>query len=619
NYKTNILKVTGNNVKIFNLTFINSKYSGFDIPIRGENDNNVIAAGITRTILKVSYDESPVCWSGNNGLIDNCIFANNTALNGGAIKWSGNNGVINNSIFIDNVARGVGGAIYIAGNNNKLVNTIILNSTSQLTGESIYLDHKSKTFTFTNCTTDNSIFLIDGNYLGIDVDKYLKYTYYSEIADKYINLIPIMYEAIMLGFAKLDDELVVYAQYMNETGDFTFSAIKSFNEVDIEYQKNYVFKNTTLNDAFESLINDNYKNTYVYTKSVSVTNTGTYEFICHSLVDDLFKSKDIGNIILSHDRFKYNPDVSFVLNVFYAPGSVFESNAQWVSYSGYSVVNIFGNGAKIKATSKDRDENKWIVTSPNQVYTINNLTVEGFNTAIDNREGYCVLNNVVFNNNRMDYIIERDWGAAILNTGYIICENCRFTNNYAKNGGAIFNQGFLSLNNCTFKGNTAYGCGDNVCVGDGGRVQFNGMNLTGDFGPVYFAESMSATESTILSALAPAIASIAGVVVAAFTFNPGIGIIAGFGVGTLVGAAFSGAIISQHYDVNFNRLETALTITIESALAGGFGGFESVCGHFASDVLKTAGISLTISLFGEAVLCGEIGAISGLIINAKES
>ena len=55
NYKTNILKVTGNNVKIFNLNFINSKYSGFDIPIRGENDNNVIAAGITRTILKVFY------------------------------------------------------------------------------------------------------------------------------------------------------------------------------------------------------------------------------------------------------------------------------------------------------------------------------------------------------------------------------------------------------------------------------------------------------------------------------------------------------------------------------------------------------------------------------------
>ena len=48
---------------------------------------------------------------------------------------------------------------------------------------------------------------------------------------------------------------------------------------------------------------------------------------------------------------------------------------------------------------------------------IYNLTVEGFNTAIDNRDGYCVLNNVALNNNRMDYIIDRDDGAAILNGG----------------------------------------------------------------------------------------------------------------------------------------------------------------------------------------------------------
>ena len=57
----------------------------------------------------------------------------------------------------------------------------------------------------------------------------------------------------------------------------------------------------------------------------------------------------------------------------------------------------------------------------------------------------------------MNYLVERDYGAAIRNAGVCTCNNCTFTNNFAKYGGAIFSQGTLELNNCTFKANTGYG------------------------------------------------------------------------------------------------------------------------------------------------------------------
>ena len=137
NHMTNLFKVTGNNVKIFNLTFVNSKYSSIEFPVISKNENG---NELSTLIVRKTEDLSPVCWTGDDGLISGCIFSYNEALNGGAIKWSGNNGIINNSLFLNNIARGVAGAIYITGINNSVCNAFVINSTSQLTGEAIYLD-----------------------------------------------------------------------------------------------------------------------------------------------------------------------------------------------------------------------------------------------------------------------------------------------------------------------------------------------------------------------------------------------------------------------------------------------------------------------------------------------
>lgn len=167
-----------------------------------------------------------------------------------------------------------------------------------------------------------------------------------------------------------------------------------------------------------------------------------------------------------------------------------------------------------------------------------------------------VLDYVNFFNNRMDYLIERDWGAAILNTGIISCIGCSFTDNYAKNGGAIFNQGLVSATDCIFSGNKAYGKGNDICVGDGGQVIINGeiIESSSQSAQVYFAESMSEFESYGLGMLSFVVSFAAGAIAGVITANPVVGIAVGALVGTLVGGGTAALIISRQYDVNFNKL-----------------------------------------------------------------
>ena len=213
------------------------------------------------------------------------------------------------------------------------------------------------------------------------------------------------------------------------------------------------------------------------------------------------------------------------------------------------------------------------------LFMANDLTVKKFNTAIECLSGTCTFNNIKFDENRMDYYVDRDWGAAILNTGIIVCNNCTFTNNYAKYGGAVFNQGFIGLNNCTFKGNTAYGTendvhiGNNVCIGDGGCVQVDNKNITSDTSIVYFAKSISMAKSTALVILSAVATFGAAFVVGALTLNPAAGILTGLAVGVGMGSLTTYTIVSQTYDVNHDRATTALIVIGSSVIAGVIGGY----------------------------------------------
>ena len=553
-----IFKVTGNNVKIFNFTFTNSHPQ--------ENGYGKVM--------------SPVYWSGNDGSLSNCLFYENAATNGGAVTWRGDNGIIDNCVFVNNTATGVGGGVYVDYCQGTLIsNCLFLNTTSLTTGEAVFLDRTSKRTTFENIFLDNIRPLIEGKQAEISIDYYSNQEYNSYITDINVNIIPLIYSSIAVGgIQTMDNGISYYAQYFNDTYEFVFTVTREFEEYGIYYSKDYIFNNITtgFNEVFNNLFNENYSNEISIIVN-RIVNTGidynnvrgtSYSYCTKAISAQL--DTDIKNC-------KHLKSTVKALNVVFTKTLTITNPDPWnLKEMGFNVVNINGNDSTIKGSFKERNEDKWGVIGENEVFTASNITITGFNTAIENMGGFCIFNNVKFLENKMDYMIDRDWGAAILNIGNIICNNCTFEKNSAKNGGAIFNQGFIDLENCTFINNNARGKGDNVCVGDGGKVMINGQNITSDNSIVYFAESMSAATSTWIAIGAIAVSYVAGLIAGAvsglFTANPVVGVLVGAAVGAGIGSLAAGWIISEHYDINFNRLKTAIILIAGCSLSGAVGG-----------------------------------------------
>ena len=624
-----IFKVTGNNVKISNLTFVYSHPNG-DIVVSEDSPSYY------------KFQESPVSWYGDGGVLTNCNFQDNTATNGGAVSWKANNGVIEDCQFINNTANGVGGAIYICGENNTLSNLNFINCRSELSGEAIYFDRNRKNIKFNNLTAnENAILFIDGKAVDIDVN-YLYYTYLMNVGGKctykgyMVDIIPQIYKCLIYG-AATDEYHTYYCNYINETGDFTLNIhtnYGNFNEYlkGLEYLNELHFNIAGFNDIYTQLFSRDFKEFSTEIATVFVNNYDDYK----SIFTKEMYIPTLEALCENHTR---------ALNVVLAKNLFIQSTYCFnVKELGYDIINVEGNGSTIQAVTGSRDEFRWAITAEGYIFTASNIQVEGFNQAILNH-GTCILKNVKLHNNRMDYWFERDWGAAILNTGYVLCTNCSFTNNYAKNGGAIFNQGILELNNVIFENNEAYGEGNDVCVGDGGIVRIDGRDISLETSKnielmadinnndenasvimpyVYFAESMSVGTSALISGFGIALAAIAGLVAGSLTCNPVVGVAVGLAVGALVGGATAGIIISQHYDVNYNRMKTALTLTIEGAMGGAIAGGVSAYMNSLIDFYRnglvhfentdtTSLISYGIST-GITVVFGGIGGLSGYLI-----
>ena len=257
-----IFKIIGNNVKISNLTFINSQpyEPPNSIPINDKMDKTY------------TYNPSPICWYGNNGIISDCTFENSKATLGGSISWRGNNGLISNCSFINSTAQTVGGAIYIGGEHNTLINDSFVDSHSILTNEAIYTDYTRKDLTIENgkfetcgkIIDDGARYNVDLSNLGVSVDSY--------VTDIKIDLVNILYSAMMNGgITYLDDGISYYDQY-TPTHDFILTISRDFNDYGITYKKDYIFNDIwgDLNQVFDLLYDGNFKNeiTFIVNKTV---------------------------------------------------------------------------------------------------------------------------------------------------------------------------------------------------------------------------------------------------------------------------------------------------------------------------------------------------------------
>ena len=172
--KSVLFSVYGKNVKIYNLTCINSCY---DNPKVAEYDSYSVKNG-----------RSAINWEGDNGELSDCIFSGNSArVMGGAISWNGKDGLISDSVFLNNTAGVIGGAIYLSNSNNAVDNCVFLNSNSKMGGDGIYVDRNHKNcdvfaaYNGKRLVMDGSITNIDVNYFIVFLEKFIPYEIQSYI------------------------------------------------------------------------------------------------------------------------------------------------------------------------------------------------------------------------------------------------------------------------------------------------------------------------------------------------------------------------------------------------------------------------------------------------------
>ena len=561
-----IFRITGNNVKIYNLTFINSQPKGlsYSIPINDQLD------------VQYSHNPCPICWFGNNGIISNCKFKNTKATVGGAISWNGNNGLIENCEFINITAQIIGGAIFIGGEGNVLKNNSFKDSESELIHEALFIDSNRKNFNVTNNKFKACGKIVyDGAPSNIDISN-LCYTVNSNVTDREFNLVAILYSAIMDGGINyIDDGFSYYIKYFYETRKFVLTISRDFKEYGVTYNKDYIFHDiSNYNEVFNLLIDGKFENDLTIIVNKTVNSDSDYRALVTKHVT--YYTSPIND--------KFDPDLKgylplkntvFALNVNFAKKLSIKCTDSWQpTKMGFDIININGCYSTIKGSFDATEEEKWAILTKSDTFTASNLFIEGFNTAVENMGGECIFNNVTFDNNVMRYLFDRAWGAAILNIGTVYCYNCKFIDNTADDGGAIFTQGTLVLNDCYFRGNFAYDGGDHICIGEGGKVIINGIQSTKEnqYGPVHFAESLSEETSAIVSGFCFLSSLVGGIIVGAITANPVAGALAGAALGAVIGSITAENIVSQQYDINYNRLETSLFLIVGSSVMGLMGG-----------------------------------------------
>ena len=152
-----IINITGDYVKIYG--------NGHKIDACGSALAKFVVTGAHVSVYDLSFinfktnDTSSIQWNGYKGILTECRFYNNTALNGGAITWNGNYGRINYCLFGNNAALNCGAVIYVTGENNMIFASTFRTFVSNLSNEAIYFSNKNgqeKTLSIDSCLFENN-------------------------------------------------------------------------------------------------------------------------------------------------------------------------------------------------------------------------------------------------------------------------------------------------------------------------------------------------------------------------------------------------------------------------------------------------------------------------------
>ncbi|WP_458454365.1 hypothetical protein, partial [Methanobrevibacter sp.] len=394
-----IFKVTADGVKINDLVFTNPGY---------ELANTELLIRFAGHEYVSNYAGSPIIVNGNHDEVNGCRFIGTKAVTGGSIFWTGSNGKIDNCSFSNVSSKCFGGALYMVGSNNTISNCRFKNCTSGLTQDTIYLENGQKTRIQKNIM-DRNAKIYDGKGCGLNVSLF-RDSFPTKVADKDVELYKMLFYALGEGGTHyIDKDTWYYCDYYNETHDLVLNVFRNFTESDIIFGKSFHFNNVSKeSDVFKLTSGFNYYLDYHLVKTMVVYGGNSYTKAIRT-TDSCFDSV-MGYVGEKADSATPSYIKTKLLNiVFCEDTSILSAETIMPSKLGFNMINIDGHNSHIRTSSGDKDEKKWLVLTNDVIFRANNLTVSGFNTALENMAGNCIFDNVNFNDNHMDYSSDRDW------------------------------------------------------------------------------------------------------------------------------------------------------------------------------------------------------------------
>ena len=489
---------TNNNLDVINCYFLNhviTKGSLFYI-----SSGNVLLYNSTfkNNQMKNQY----LVYSYNGGIIDSCIFENNSAVRGGAIYSNGYQDTIQicNSIFRNNVASTYGGAIYVAYDGLIIKNNTMEGNKAQ-SGNDIYYE-----------VSDYYTYKVSNFYLTISNNSTI---YSNEMVEIIATLTDDMGNTVSGPeiTLQINGEDKFTKTFVNGEASFYVSPLKKGANTLSGYllylQDDIIVKNATLVSTIDQYVGPIY---------VSLNGNDSNKGDKNNPLKSIQKAVDLAatssqKVIITEGVY-YQHDINVTLNSVEITGEgnvVIDANGlgrAFIVTKNFTLSNVkIINTKSVSDYQYTTSDFNNYFSSENCYY---NLNRQGFGGAIFVPiSANVVVENVTFENN------EANFGGAIFSLGYrwgysfnnVSVINCEFINNIAhQNGGAIYSNYQTNIQNSKFLNNRAL----KALTSQGGAIYGLSLNVTDShfednnatFGGSIYSSSLYIQNSKIINSKA---------------------------------------------------------------------------------------------------------------------
>ena len=408
---------TTSHVTLNNITFVNGKYNS-------------------------------MLWiNGNNCIVDNCTFENNSASYGGAVYISGHDNVIDNCVFENNSAS-YGGAVYIRGCDNSIQNSTFKGNGEVYYGGAITIDNARNSVY--NCTFENN----NAKYYGGAVDIFSTDNVVDNCTFKN-NHVDYCGGAIAL---EKNDNLVNNSVFNNNSADYYGGAVYVIGD-------NNVIDNSTF---AENALNED-------------QGCGAAVYVCGNDVEIL--NSDFNN----HNAYDGGA-VKWLGSNGKIEGSKFNKNTA-KCFGGaihWEGVNGTIEGSKFNENRARYNGGAVYVAKPNLIINGSEFTINSANGLAG--AVYISTDNVTVNNSEFYYNHANDAGAIDVYGSNNTIDNSIFEYNIAYNDGGAVVMGYYYLNPAGQLNNTirASKFSDNKATRYGGAVRIDSEGNAIDASEFYY-------------------------------------------------------------------------------------------------------------------------------------